>query len=251
VIEIERVSKSWGETYALRDLSLSIAAGELVVLVGESGSGKTTTLKLVNRTEEPTSGRVRVAGRDVASENPIALRRSIGTVFQRFALFPHMTVAENVGLVPRLSGWSDARIASRVSELLELVGLATKTYAARLPSELSGGQQQRVGVARALAAEPKILLMDEPFGALDPVTRDVLSRECRRIHDELSLTTLMVTHDMTEALLLADRIAVLHAGSLLQVGSAEELLRAPAHQRVSQLLETPRRQIARLGELAK
>ena len=250
MIEIENVSKRWGESVALDGVSLSIAAGQFVVLVGESGSGKTTTLELVNRTEEPTSGRVLVSGTDVASVDPIELRRSMGTVFQRFLLFPHLTVAENVGLVPRLSGWQPERTAARVRSLLELVDLEPSTYAQRMPRELSGGQQQRVGVARALAAEPKILLMDEPFGALDPITRDGLSRECRRLHDELSLTTLMVTHDMTEALLLADRIVVLHRGRVLQVGSADELLHTPADDHVSAMLESPRRQIARLRELS-
>jgi osmoprotectant transport system ATP-binding protein len=250
VIDLEGVEKRWGKTVALAGVTLSIARGELVVLVGESGSGKTTTLELVNRLAEPTAGTVRVAGRDVASRDPIQLRRSIGTVFQRFALFPHMTVADNVGLVPRLEGWSHADIERRVHQLLELIGLSPDVYAARFPRALSGGQQQRVGLARALAARPEILLMDEPFGALDPVTRDTLSWECRGLHDRLGLTTLMVTHDMTEALLLADRIAVMHAGSILQVGTAEELLREPAHPQVSALLETPRRQIARLGRLS-
>jgi osmoprotectant transport system ATP-binding protein len=250
VIDLESVEKRWGDTLALRGVTLSIARGELVVLVGESGSGKTTTLELVNRLAEPSAGKVKVAGQDVASRDPIQLRRSIGTVFQRFALFPHMTVAENVGLVPRLVGWSQADIDGRVRELLELTGLAPDEYAARFPRALSGGQQQRVGLARALAARPEILLMDEPFGALDPVTRDTLSWECRRLHDRLGLTTMMVTHDMTEALLLADRIAVMHEGSILQVGTPEELLTAPAHPQVSALLETPRRQMASLGRLS-
>ena len=250
MIELESVVKRWGDSVALDGVSISIAAGEFVALVGESGSGKTTTLELVNRTEEPTSGRVLVSGSDVASVDPIELRRSIGTVFQRFLLFPHLTVFENVGLVPRLSGWQRDRIGARVHELLSLVGLDPATYAERMPRELSGGQQQRVGVARALAARPKILLMDEPFGALDPVTRDALSRECRRLHDELGLTTLLVTHDMTEALLLADRIVVLHRGRVLQVGTADELLRTPADEHVSALLDSPRRQIARLRELS-
>jgi len=250
VIEIDRASKSWGESHALREMSLSVAEGEFVVLVGESGSGKSTTLRLVNRLVQPTTGMVRVAGRDIATEDPIRLRRSMGTVFQRFQLFPHMTVAENVGLVPRLSGWNAADTESRTRELLELVGLEPGLYEGRYPRELSGGQQQRVGVARALAARPKILLMDEPFGALDPVTRDGLSRECRTLHGRLGLTTLMVTHDMTEALLLGDRIAVMHAGRVLQIGSPQELMREPADGRVRELLETPRRQVASLGTLA-
>jgi len=251
VIELVDVEKRWGATRALAGVSFRVSRGEFVALVGESGSGKTTTLKVVNRLVEPTRGKVSIEGRDVAATDPVALRRSIGTVFQRFALFPHMTVSENVGLVPRLAGWSAEDVRSRVQELLELVGLPPDVYATRFPRALSGGQQQRVGLARALAARPEILLMDEPFGALDPITRSSLGSECRRLHDELGLTTLMVTHDMVEALLLADRIAVMDAGRVLQIGTPEQLLTAPADDTVSELLATPRRQIERLGSLSR
>ena len=250
MIELEAVEKRWGDSFALRGVSLTVTRGELVALVGHSGSGKTTTLELVNRLTEPTRGTVRVRGRDVADTDPIALRRSIGTVFQRFALFPQMTVAQNVGLVPRLLGWAPGDVSARIDELLALVGLPPDAYRARPPRSLSGGEQQRVGLARALAARPEILLMDEPFGALDPITRDALGGECRRLHEELGLTTLMVTHDMTEALLLGDRVAVMHGGRVLQVGTPAELLSSPADDRVSALLATPRRQLERLGRLA-
>jgi len=228
VIDVIDVDKRWGATWALQGVSLRVARGELVALVGESGSGKSTTLKLINRLAEPTRGQVLVGGRDVMAQDPVALRRTIGTVFQRFALFPHLSVAENVGLLPRLLGWAPADTLARTRELLQLVGLAPDVYQGRFPRELSGGQQQRVGLARALAARPALMLMDEPFGALDPITRGKLGAEYRRIHDELGLTTLMVTHDMVEALLLADRIAVMAEGRVLQVGTPRELLAAPS-----------------------
>ncbi len=252
MIHLEGVEKRFDDgTLALRGVSLSIAPGELVALVGESGSGKTTTLKTINRLVDPTAGTVRVDGRDVTELDPIALRRSIGMVFQRFALFPHLTVGDNVAVVPRLLGWAERDVAERVDALLELVKLDPAAHRDRSPRELSGGQQQRVGVARALAARPRILLMDEPFGALDPVTRESLGLECRRIHEELGLTTVLVTHDMTEALLLADRIAVMHAGELLQVGTPHALLEAPSHDRVRELVGWPRRQAAQLATLAR
>jgi osmoprotectant transport system ATP-binding protein len=250
VISLESITKEFESgVFAVRDVSLKIEAGEFLVLVGQSGSGKTTILKVVNRLLEPTSGTVWVGSKDVANTDPIQLRRSIGTVFQRFALFPHMTVGENVGLVPDLCGWSSDEVRRRVDELLDLVELPSKSYRERFPRELSGGQQQRVGLARALAARPKVLLMDEPFGALDPMTRDTLAQACRRLHDQLDLTTLMVTHDMTEALLLADRIAVMHEGRVLQVGTPAELMAGPAHDVVRHLMHTPQRQAERLANL--
>jgi osmoprotectant transport system ATP-binding protein len=233
----------------LRDVDFEVARGQLLVVIGASGSGKTTLLKLVNRLLEPTEGRVLVDGVDVAGRDPIALRRSIGYVFQRFGLFPHLTLAENVAVGPRLSRWSATDIAARTDELLLLLGLAPDVYRSRYPEELSGGQQQRVGLARALAARPSIMLMDEPFGSLDPVTRDQLQLSYRRLHDEFGLTTLLVTHDVVEALLLADRVLVLNEGRVVQVATPSELL-ASREPRVVRLLEVPRRQLARLDALA-
>ncbi len=250
MIRFEGVGKTFpGGVEVLRKVTLEVPSGELLALVGESGSGKTTLLKTINRLVDPTDGRVLIGGKANATADPVMLRRTIGMVFQRFALFPHMTVGENVAVVPRLLGWSDARIASRVDELLDLVGLPSSRFRERSPRALSGGQQQRVGVARALAARPRVLLMDEPFGALDPPTREALGEECRRLHDALRLTTVMVTHDMAEALLLADRIAVLHCGELLQVGTPKELLERPAHERVAELIGWPRHQAEQLAFL--
>jgi osmoprotectant transport system ATP-binding protein len=250
VIRFEGVGKTFsGGVEVLRGVSLDIPTGELLALVGESGSGKTTMLKTINRLVEPTVGRVLIDHKANGTADPVLLRRTVVMVFQRFALFPHMTVGENVAVVPRLLGWPDARVASRVEELLELVGLAPSRFRDRSPRALSGGQQQRVGLARALAARPRVLLMDEPFGALDPPTREALGNECRRLHHALGLTTVMVTHDMAEALLLADRIAVLHCGELLQVGTPRELLERPAHERVAELIGWPRRQTEQLAVL--
>lgn len=244
MIRLEQVSKSYETTaaWALRGVDLEVHEGELLVLLGESGCGKTTTLKLINRLVEPTSGRVLVDGVDVARTDPVRLRRGIGYAFQGVGLFPHLTVAQNIAVVPRLLGWPSAEIDRRVDELLELVGLPERATRARMPRTLSGGQAQRVGVARALAARPKVMLLDEPFGAVDPLTRDSLQTEYQRLHRELKLTTVMVTHDMTEALLLADRIAVMHAGEIVGLGTAAELLRGSAHPQVQRLLGAPRRQ---------
>ncbi|MBW3543678.1 MAG: ATP-binding cassette domain-containing protein [Planctomycetes bacterium] len=252
MIRFHDVSKSYrrGAAPAVAQLDLRVAAGELMVLVGQSGCGKTTTLKMINRLIEPTSGRIEVDGRDVAAGDPVQLRRKIGYVFQSVGLFPHMTVAENVAVVPRLLRWQSAEIRHRVEELLALVRLPPAQFRDRRPRELSGGQQQRVGVARALAVRPALMLMDEPFGALDPINRDRLQSEYRRLHDELKLTTVLVTHDMTEALLLADRIVVMQAGRVIQQGTPADLLAHPADDYVRQLLETPRRQAEQLERLA-
>jgi osmoprotectant transport system ATP-binding protein len=232
----------------LRNVDFEVERGQLLVVIGESGSGKTTLLKLVNRLLEASEGRVLVGGEDVRQRDPIALRRSIGYVFQRFGLFPHLTLAENVAVGPRLSGWKSTEIAARSDELLAELGLPPDVYRSRYPNELSGGQQQRVGLARALAARPGIMLMDEPFGSLDPVTRDQLQLSYRRLHDRLGLTTLLVTHDVVEALLLADRVLVLHQGRVVQVASPSELL-ASREGSVARLLEVPRRQMERLEAL--
>jgi osmoprotectant transport system ATP-binding protein len=251
MIELDRLSKHYGAHVAVAELTLTVAEGELLVLLGGSGSGKTTTLKMVNRLVEPTSGRVRIDGADVTALAPHELRRRIGYAFQRVGLFPHMTVAENVAVTPSLLGWDPARIARRVDELLELVELEPAVVRERRPDELSGGQQQRVGVARALAAEPRLMLLDEPFGALDPLTRDRIQQSFRRIRERLGLTAIFVTHDMSEALLLGDRIAVMDAGRLLQVGTPRELLTAPADEVVRQMVETPRRQAAAVDALLR
>ncbi|MBM4242515.1 MAG: ABC transporter ATP-binding protein [Deltaproteobacteria bacterium] len=249
MIELDRLSRRYGVHVAVAELSLTVADGELLVLLGGSGCGKTTTLKMVNRLVEPTSGRVRIDGEDASSLPPHELRRRIGYAFQRVGLFPHMTVAENVAVTPSLLGWDARRIARRVDELLEMVELDPGLVRDRRPHELSGGQQQRVGVARALAAEPRLMLLDEPFGALDPLTRDRVQQSFRLIRERLGLTAIFVTHDMSEALLLGDRIAVMDAGHLLQVGTPRELLTAPAHDVVRQMVETPRRQAAAIDAL--
>jgi len=246
VIELEGLGKRFGAVAAVEGLSLRVERGELLVLVGGSGSGKTTTLKMINRLIEPTSGVVRIAGTDHRLFPGPELRRRVGYCFQQVGLFPHLTVAENVGVTPRLLGWPAREIAARVDELLHRVGLEPGEFRARRPEELSGGQSQRVGLARALAARPELLLLDEPFGALDPVTRERLQGWFGELRRELGTTAIFVTHDVVEALLLGDRIAVLERGHLLQVGTPDELLRRPAGAAVAELLATPRRQAAAL-----
>jgi len=206
------------EARVLDRFTLHVGAGETVALVSVSGAGKTTVLKLVNRLLLPDAGDVRVQGRDTRAWDPIRLRRSVGYVIQEVGLFPHLTVAGNIAVVPRLEGWEEHRVGSRVRELLELIGLGHDTFGGRWPDELSGGQRQRIGVARALAADPPVLLMDEPFGALDPVTRRQLQDEFRRIQSRLGKTVLLVTHDMAEAMALADRIGVLEQGQVIWYG---------------------------------
>jgi len=246
VIELLSVSKSYAGAAVVAEVSLTIAAREFLVLIGPSGCGKTTTLNMINRLVEPSAGTIRIDGEDISGIDPVRLRRRIGYVFQEAGLFSHMTVGENVGITPRLEGWDAKEIARRVEELLALVQLPG--MAARWPCELSGGQRQRVALARALAARPGIMLLDEPFGALDPLTRDGLADDYRRIHDALGLTTVMVTHDMTEALLLADRIAMMRAGRLVQIGTGRELMAHPADDFVSDMLATPRRRAGRLAD---
>ncbi len=252
-ISFAHVGKSFANGAAARvvavdDVSLDIAAREFLAIVGGSGSGKTTLLRLANRLTDADSGTVTVEGEDVRNADPVQLRRRIGYVFQSGGLFPHMSVAENIGITPRLLGWPADQIAARVAELLALVQLDGDGHGARMPHELSGGQRQRVGVARALAARPRIVLMDEPFGALDPLTRDALGEDYRALHRQLGLTTVMITHDMTEALLLADRIAVMRSGRLLALGTPAELSES-RDAYVLQLLRTPRRQAERINTL--
>jgi osmoprotectant transport system ATP-binding protein len=250
VISFDNVSKSYGGAAPVLDrVSLDVRAREFLAIVGPSGSGKTTLLRLVNRLIDPSDGAVRVEGEDVRSLDAVNLRRRIGYVFQGVGLFPHMTVAENIAITPKLLGWDAARTAARVDTLLDLVRLDRSKHRSRFPAELSGGEGQRVGVARAIAAEPRIVLMDEPFGALDPLTRDALGEDYRRLHDELGLTTVMITHDMLEALLLADRIAVIRNGRIVADGTPHTLMNAGQDDYVRELMATPRRQAERLRKL--
>jgi osmoprotectant transport system ATP-binding protein len=233
----------------VRAVSFTVASGEFLVLIGESGSGKTTTLNMLNRLIEPSAGKILVDGQDVLALDAVSLRRRMGYVFQGAGLFPHMTVAENVAITPKLLGWPKAEIDARVDELLALVRLAPAEYRGRFPRALSGGQQQRVALARALAARPNIMLMDEPFGALDPLIRDDLAEDYRHIHDTLGLTTIFVTHDMTEAMLLGDRIAAMKDGALIQIGTPNELLAHPADDFVKALIDTPKKRAKRLAQV--
>ena len=225
VIEFCDVSFRVGETQVLSGFNLQVAKGETLVLLGRSGSGKTTTLKLVNRLATPSSGEVRVNGKSIAEVDVIPLRRGIGYVIQDAGLFPHFTVERNIGLVPRIEGWPTERVRARTQELLQLVGL-TPELSTRYPHQLSGGQRQRVGVARALAADPEILLMDEPFAALDPLTRDELQRELLLLQQRLHKTIVFVTHDLREALRLGSRIALMEAGKLVTVLTPEEFVKS-------------------------
>lgn len=228
LIRFENVHKTYGTVHVLRGLYLTVREGECAVLIGPSGCGKTTALKMVNRLLTPTAGRVLVNGVDVAKQDPVALRRNIGYVIQETGLFPNMTIAENVALVPRLQKWPKARRDARVDELLHLVGLDPAVYRNRYPRHLSGGQRQRVGVARALAADPPIILMDEPFGATDPITRKQLQRELVQIQRQVRKTILFVTHDIAEAFTLGDTVCLLRDGQVVQHATPEEMVRRPA-----------------------
>lgn len=228
MITFDKVVKRYGDQVAVDHLSLEIKSGETVILVGPSGCGKTTSLKMINRLIEPTGGTISIDGRDTRTYDVNDLRRSIGYVIQQVGLFPHQTVAENVATVPRLLGWTKQRTQARVEELLDLIALPAKDYARRLPSELSGGERQRVGVARALGADPNILLMDEPFGAIDPIARDRLQNELLRLQQVVRKTIVFVTHDIDEAVKLGDRVALLSRGGVLeQFATPEELLAHP------------------------
>ena len=247
LLRFEKVSRSFAGVVAVAATDCAIAHGSFVALVGASGSGKSTLLKMVNRLGDPDRGRVIFEGSDVRDAPPAALRRRMGYVFQGVGLFPHMTVGENIGIGPRLMG--ERASAQRIAELLELVELEPD-YAARMPHELSGGQRQRIGVARALAGGPHLLLMDEPFGALDPVTRDGLGKRVRALHDRLGLTTIMVTHDMAEALLLADRVLVMDSGRIVADEAPQALLAGAGGDIAQGLVAVPREQaraLARLG----
>jgi len=245
-VVFEHVTKRYpgtgsGNPGAVEDLSLEVPAGKICVLVGPSGCGKTTSLKMVNRLIEPTSGRILIGDTDIARRDVIELRRSIGYVIQQVGLFPHQTVGENVATVPRLLGWDPARQRDRAAELLELVGLDPARYASRYPNALSGGERQRVGVARALAADPPVLLMDEPFGAVDPIVRERLQNELLRLQEHLAKTILFVTHDIDEAIKMGDLVAVMQTGGhLAQFGSPDEILARPASDFVARFVGADR-----------
>src|SRR5438067_3602398 len=240
-VEFRHVSKQFGPQGAVVDLSLLVPAGDICVLVGPSGCGKTTSLKMVNRLVEPTSGQVLIDGEDVMSVEVTALRRRIGYVIQQTGLFPHQTIADNVGTVPRLLGWPRQRIQKRTEELLELVGLDPGRVRNRYPAQLSGGERQRVGVARAMAAEPPVMLMDEPFGAVDPIVRERLQNEFLRLHRSLGTTVLFVTHDIDEAIKMGTRVAVMQQGGhLAQYAPPTELLLPPASDFVARFVGTDR-----------
>jgi len=236
MISFENVTKSYGQTVVLKDLSFTINAGEFVVLIGPSGCGKTTTLKMINRLIEPDKGKIYIDGKDITKVNPVELRRTIGYVIQQIGLFPNMTVEENIAVVPKLLKYPKEKWQPIVRELLEMVGMPYEENARKYPSELSGGQQQRIGVLRALAASPPIVLMDEPFGALDPITRDTLQDEVKRIQRKLKKTIVFVTHDMDEALKMADTIVFMDSGGILQMASPEEMLRNPAHPLIASFM---------------
>jgi len=237
LVQFQNVTYSLPNTTIISDLNLTVERGETLVLLGESGCGKTTTLKLINRLLTPSSGEVQVEGKSTTAWDPIELRRRIGYVIQEGGLFPHFTIARNVGLVPALSGWDEARINERVREMLNLVGLDPDRFAERYPRELSGGQRQRVGVARALAADPPLLLLDEPFGALDPLTRASLQREFAELATRLDKTAVLVTHDVREAMILGQRIGLMHKGQLLLLETPERF-RASDDPQARAYLET-------------
>ncbi|WP_339252224.1 ABC transporter ATP-binding protein [Sporosarcina sp. FSL W8-0480] len=237
MLKFENVSKVYEDGFkAVDSVSFEIPKGELLVLIGPSGSGKSTTMKMINRMEPHTSGKISINGKDNNSYVASDLRRGIGYVIQQIGLFPHYTIEKNIAIVPQLNGWSQEKIKPRVNELLEMVGLDPKIYATRYPKELSGGQQQRVGIARALASDPEIILMDEPFSALDPITREQLQGELISLQKKLNKTIIFVTHDMDEALKMGDRIAIMKDGKLLQLDTPEKLLHEPAHGFVEEFI---------------
>ena len=249
MIELRHLEKRYGDTYAVRDLSLTFPEGKITALLGPSGCGKTTTLRMINRLSEPTGGEVLLDGRDTLRLRPEALRRGMGYVIQQIGLFPHLSVARNVATVPDLLGWDKEKTRRRVDELLDLVGLPPAAYRDKRPSELSGGQAQRVGVARALAADPPVLLMDEPFGALDPIARESVQDEFLAIQGRLAKTVVMVTHDIDEALRLGDWIALMNAGELAQFGTPDDLVFRPQSDFVERFLGEDAR-IRRLARLS-
>ena len=235
MIEYKHVALHYGEKSVLKDVNLRIEDGEFMVLVGPSGSGKTTMLKMINRLLEPTDGNIYMDDKRIKDYNQRDLRLSTGYVLQQIALFPNLTVAENIAIIPEMKGWNKDKIKQNTAELLEMVGLPAKEYAGRLPSMLSGGEQQRVGIVRAIIGEPRILLMDEPFSALDAISRKQLQALTRKLHEEFKITVIFVTHDTDEALLLADRIAVLENGHICQIDKPNVILENPANEFVANL----------------
>jgi osmoprotectant transport system ATP-binding protein len=245
LIEFKNVTKKYEDGFvAIKNLNLTVHDHELFVLIGPSGSGKTTTMKMMNRLIEPTSGEIFINGENIAKQNPVKLRRNIGYVIQQIGLMPHMTIRENVALVPKLKKWDEKRYMKKVDELIEMVGLDPKEVGDRYPDELSGGQQQRIGVIRALAADPEVILMDEPFSALDPISREQLQEELTRLQQELKKTIVFVTHDIDEAIKIGDRICLMKDGEIVQLDRPEVILRHPANEFVRQFIGEERLQDA-------
>ncbi|MDG6243981.1 MAG: ATP-binding cassette domain-containing protein [Methanolobus sp.] len=240
-IKFKGITKKYGPVYAVKDLDLEVRGGELLILIGPSGSGKTTALRMMNRMIDQDTGSVTINGLDTRDVDPVRLRRNMGYVIQNIGLFPHMTIGENIGLVPKLEGWDKKKIHQRVSNLLDFVSLPPDIFMKRYPRQLSGGQQQRVGLARAMATDPPLFLMDEPFGALDPILRKQLQKEFLKIKNEINRTIIFVTHDIEEALVLGDRIAIMDQGQLVQVGPPEELIFNPASELVSDIVDNQRK----------
>lgn len=243
MIQFEHVSKVYGDKTVVNDINLAIENGEFITILGTSGSGKTTMLKMINKLIEPTSGRILFAGQDIEQMDSVSLRRQIGYVVQQIGLFPHMTVAENIATVPKLLGWNKGRIENRVGEFLDLVQLPAADYAERYPSELSGGQQQRIGVARALAADPDVMLFDEPFGAIDAITRNDLQEELQAIHQKLNQKTfIFITHDIYEAFKLGTRVVIMDNGIICQFDTPENIIKNPGNEFVQKLITTAQEQ---------
>jgi osmoprotectant transport system ATP-binding protein len=252
LIKFEHVNKVYEEGFqALKDINLEIKEGELVTLIGPSGCGKTTTMKMVNRLIEPTDGKIFINGKNIMEQNPVELRRDIGYVIQQIGLLPHMTIAENISIVPKLKNWPEEKYVKRVDELLSMVGLDPSVFKDRYPAELSGGQQQRVGVVRAMAAEPPIILMDEPFSALDPISREQLQDELIRLQQTINKTIIFVTHDMDEALKIADRICIMNKGEIVQLDTPETILRHPKNDFVRDFIGEDRLQQNEIPSLPK
>lgn len=240
MIAFHNVAKSIGDVSIIKGMDLQIEAGELFVLIGPSGCGKTTTMKMINRLIEPSAGRIDINGADISKADPVELRRNIGYVIQQIGLFPHMTIGQNVALVPKLKKMEKAQYEKKVDELLDMVGLDPKVFKDRYPAELSGGQQQRVGVIRAMAADPPIILMDEPFSALDPISREQLQDELVRLQRTIKKTIVFVTHDMDEAIKIADRICIMNNGSVVQLDTPNRLLQRPANEFVADFIGVKR-----------